>query len=353
LANNHWLFVASTPRHLYQSIAIAFDQQVPCSIVLFGLDFESPMVNAVMQQPIFDSIVRIDQPKQSQDRKRAFADHQQRISDHIRNVNPGCVVVGNDFQPISQWVLHQAKQQNADCQGIYVDEGTGTYVTGYTLGKRINKWLEGAVKTLSYGSWYRRPAQLGLSRYIDQRWVDIPALDAPFNGKQLHSSMFSTPKFIEFATSVANDLHFDAATLANIKVLFIVANLSMMDRLYGGLDKFHAMIRSLHASGISIALKMHPRNTDGIGIDDIDLTYLPAALPAELIFAMLPPKAVVVGDLSSAMVSAVSMLGNHRTVSIETQASPFTEQMKPILNELQVTPVPFDQLQNTLQKLQG
>lgn len=40
--HTHWLFIASTPRHLYQAVALSILGNHSCSVVLFDLDSDSP-----------------------------------------------------------------------------------------------------------------------------------------------------------------------------------------------------------------------------------------------------------------------------------------------------------------------
>ena len=286
--HTHWLFIASTPRHLYQAVALSLQGNHPCSVVLFDLDENSPLVSEATTGHYFDNATILTRPRKSHQRRTIFAQQQAQICELIRKIKPTRVYVGNDFQPLSQWALHYAKQQLVRVDGIYLDEGTGTYVTGYSATKRIGKSLEGCLKRLSYGTWYRRPKKIGLSKYVDERWVDLPKLDTGRNVKQLDQNLFSTDEFEKFATNVATRIGYNSDLLEDIKLLFIVPHLSMMRRLYGGLDQFQTMIRALHSSGYNIALKMHPRTPDGLELDDLPVHYLPPALPAELVFMLLP-----------------------------------------------------------------
>lgn len=329
-------------------MALSLPGNHPCSVVLFDLDENSPLVSEATTGHYFDNATTLTRPRKSHQRRTIFSLQQAQICELIRNIKPIRVYVGNDFQPLSQWALHYAKQQFDGVDGIYLDEGPATYVTGYSATNRIGKSLEGCIKQLSYGSWYRRPKKLGLSKYIDERWVDFPKLDSSGNVKQLDQDLFSTDEFEKFATKVANRIGYDSDSLANTKLLFIVSHLSLMGRLYGGLGQFQTMISALHESGHNIALKMHPRTPNGLGLDDLPIHYLPPALPAELVFTLLPQSTLVIGNLSSAMISAIGILGPERVVSIDTNESAFSRQMQPILRYLDANVVVFDELHDQL-----
>ncbi len=346
--HTHWLFIASTPRHLYQAVALSILGNHSCSVVLFDLDSDSPLVAEATTGHYFDNAIILTRPKESNRRRTIFAQQQVQICELIDNIQPTRVYTGNDFQPLSQWTLHYAKQKSDGVDGIYLDEGTATYVTGYNTTKRIGKSLEGYIKRLSYGSWYRRPKKIGSSKYIDERWVDFPKLDSSSNAKQLNPALFSSDAFEEFATNVATRIGYNSDLLKDTKLLFIVPHLSMMRRLYGGLDQFQTMIRALHNSGHNIALKMHPRTPDGLGLDNLPIHYIPPALPAELVFTLLPPGARVIGDLSSAMISAIRILGTERVISIDAEESAFSRQMQDVLHYLDANVVALSELNNQL-----
>ncbi len=125
----------------------------------------------------------------------------------------------------------------------------------------------------------------------------------------------------------------------------------MFDNLYGGLESIQSMLTAISNAGYHIAVKQHPRATEGLELDHLNLNYLPTQLPAELIFTMVPDDAVVIGDLSSAMISAILMLGSKRVISIETQSGAFTAQMRPILHELDATIISANDLETRLRAL--
>ena len=325
------LFVASTPRHLYQAVALAYSLNGPSALVYFGLDNNSPLVKQAVSDGPFTNTFALEQPSLSADRRRVFKQHQSQIDQLCEQLDPDVVYVGNDIQPISQYCLYRAKSTNVDCQGAYVDEGTGSYMTGRSALSIWGKQLEGWVKRLQYGRWYKRPTQLGHSIYIDQQLLEFGSL-ANGAGVQLNMAIFEAPAFAEFAQRVA-DAAGDQTQLSTVDALLIVPHSIVFDRLYGGTQVLTVLAQSLIDLGIHLAIKTHPRDQVRFAVNGAP-TYIANQLPAELILPLLPPSAVVIGDVSSAILSANRMLGRDRVFSLAVNDGEFASQAQSLLRQL-------------------
>lgn len=344
------LFVASTPRHLYQAVALAYRLKGPSALVYFGLDNHSPLVVQAVTDGPFTNTLALSQPASSADRRQAFKQHQVQIDQLVDQLNPNAVYVGNDIQPISQYCLFRAKRVIAGCTGMYVDEGTGSYMTGRSSLSIWGKQVEGWVKRLQYGRWYKRPTQLGRSVYIDQQLLEFASL-ANYRSTQLDMAIFESPAFGEFAQRVA-DAAGDQTQLGTVDALLIVPHSIVFDRLYGGTQVLTALTQSLLDLGIHLAIKTHPRDQVIFAVDGTP-TYIANQLPAELILPLLPPTAVVIGDVSSAMLSANRMLGRDRVFSLAVNDGEFASQAQSLLRQLDAQILPPDQVVTELGKLFG
>ncbi len=101
ISTEHWLFIASTPRHLYQAVAVTLNAQVASSLVTFDLPSESPLVSQAVDGHYFANTLVLTRPNKSSERKQAFK-QQKQISALIDKIKPSRVLVGNDYQPLCQ-----------------------------------------------------------------------------------------------------------------------------------------------------------------------------------------------------------------------------------------------------------
>ncbi len=307
------LFLASTPFNMLTSAMVAMELPKGDQAYL-GLidqpDDERPFVSALNEwqsSPFKQTLLLSNQSKgkgKRQKRKLAFKN----IAHLIDDVSPDKIYTGNDRRIEFQFAMHHSSKQKISTLGVYLDDGTYSY-----LGRETH-WLkdqiiDNLVKKLSYGLWWQQPSTIGASNWISQAILAFPeSAVTALKAKECASlpENLKRDEFKQLAQLCLDHFGYSANELQNIEALIMLPHESVAtDQTKNKLSYW------LVNQGAKIAFKHHPRTllTDTQGDKEAWLIpnkaiQVPAGIPMEVLLPLIQPSCLLAGDVSTALLTA-------------------------------------------------
>lgn len=314
-------YLVSTPLHLLVAIAVALSKRdVETPVLIFvaqeadnqRMDFFRKSMTQWSDSP-FVEVVSFFRPEgkffsKFNHRKKVFAE----LACLIDKRTPDVIYVGNDRQFEFQWAMHYSRQLKSFVKGIYLDEGLYSYL-GRKASKRFSeRVVDNALKKWTYGSWYQSPPTIGGSVYVDQVMVAFP--DFVFEELKQRKTVVSFPDgvfeqsgLIDLARRWLEDFKIDAQALSESTVVVTLPEQSDMQQIDGYFDKARDLVMKMAALNQKIIIKYHPKdlNQDLLSVADLEgVMMVPANAPFEILLQSLQPNTLVLGDMSSTMLTA-------------------------------------------------
>ncbi len=314
------LYLCSSKRHLYLALGLAQQAAAECHLVIIDQDpaCDDPLLEAVKVRPgPFASVVIWNRPADGAQRRHLFA----RIADLVGSLRPAEIHVGNDRRIEFQYAMYCARAFGTT--GVYIDDGTGTYVNGTYL-KFGRSWIDLSIvaflKKLQYGWWYQRRRYLGGTDWVDRCQVQFPQLmpaavrcGKPVSG--LDPAPFRSPPFNALLDVYLRALAAELDFSAQFDAVVMLPHSKHVRRYYRGVPVYLEMLQA-HLRGLAkLALKYHPRETNFYFPAGPQQLVLPAHLPAEMLVGRLQTQ-MIVGDTSSALLSAIWLHPQARVISV-------------------------------------
>jgi len=358
------LFMASTPLHILVSTAIALRQGQKITPHLFIIDQKSKddhpykqILESWSQNPFASIKLFLGGAKGRQKlrlRKTIFSE----IDDWTREYLPDYIYVGNDRRIEFQYAMH-AVSKHKQVHGCYMDEGTFTYVGRKASSSFSDKVVDNTVKKIAYGSWWKNPPTIGGSDWITHCYVAHPTLVHPLlahkNLQEIDESYFNNDKMRSFSQAVTRFFDLDTDKLKQLFCLITLPHESVMDKIPGYRSNILRLIESLLAKADEqhrlIGIKYHPRNSsaDIFNLDKFDSCWiLPDGAAYETFLPLLPESCIVIGDMSSTLLSTRWLRPGLTAIAIENRQSPLFADFEPLFNELQIRIVPNEELSDCL-----
>lgn len=309
---NH-LFLASTPFNMLTSAMVAFTLPEGDKAYLGLIDqpkVERVFVTALREwagSPFEKSIALSQQAKgkaKRQLRQIAFTN----IAEVIDKIKPNKIYTGNDRRIEFQFAMQYARKLTPSCTGVYIDDGTYSY-----LGRKTH-WLkdkvaDNLIKKLTYGAWWQQPQTVGASSWISEAILAFPSSAV----KELQSKKcFSLPEnlnrneFKQLANACLAMLNYKAEKLAQINALVLFPHESVASER--AKTKLGYWLKNQNAK---ISFKHHPRTQFTNTLDSKDAwliperaTEVPAGIPIEVLLPLIQPTCQLAGDVSTALLTA-------------------------------------------------
>jgi hypothetical protein len=346
------LFLASTPLHILNSVAIA--SKTPSTPACLWL-IDQPIVE---NNPYFDLIkswhnspfseLRISQghikgtKAKLENRKRVFAEFEQWVT---RN-EPGQLFTGNDRRIEFQYAMHCAKSKRSDVQGIYMDEGTFTYVGREASASFSDRIVDNWLKKLTYGFWWKNPPTIGASQWISDVYAAFPDLVHPLLAqKKLHPlqpAHTDNPTVRDFCSLLVKHFGADPQTLKDLGAVLTLPHESIITKLDGYKDAMDSVMAEIISDGRIVGVKYHPRNTnpDILQAENRTGAYvIPHRIPFEAILPLLPPEATIIGDLSSTLINGRWLRPDAQIISIKNPEAPLASEFEHFFSQIGVTSI--------------
>lgn len=300
------LFLASTPFNVLTSAMVALE--LPAGdIAELGLIDQAEATESFRQalqhwqsSPFTRTDVlsgKATGPGKRQQRQRSFDLIQQRLTD----LQPDWIYTGNDRR-----IEFQFAMAHSHARGVYLDDGTYSY-----LGRKTH-WLKDSVldnlvKKLVYGWWWKQPATIGASAWIDHSVLAFPESALPVLRKRPCLPLpdnLQRPEFAELAHICMGQT--DTA-IDQLQGLLLLPHSSVIGTQQKALGLW------LDRCGDNIGYKHHPRTERTLTTAEQmhSLWHMPpraravpASVPMEILLPLLSQHCKIAGDVSTALLTA-------------------------------------------------
>lgn len=331
--NIHALFMVSTPLNLFIASAVALELNrsnsqgvVRCELCFIDQPGPSSRVyiDAVKGWPEspFEAVHIFPSRASTPVRKLCHRRQAFRLARGIiDDLQPDMIAVGNDRRVEFQYAMHYSQSAGYAPRGVYLDDGTFTYVGRKTKGVQ-DSWIDNNIKKLFYGSWWQQPKTVGSSEWIDDAYVAFPDMVCkPLEPKSLHkidASWFESPPVQSLSGALLKAFAIDDQLLRQLDVVITLPHASLVSDESGYASTMKQVVDGLVNRGKRVGIKYHPRQS---GDDPLGLAEKPGVvlLPAVLAFEVLLPglgNTVIVGDVSTTLLSSRWLRPSLRVVAI-------------------------------------
>lgn len=327
-----YFYICSSARHIFLAMGLANGlPNIRHHLLVINQKAVSPVVGTLLSRPepfttVEAFVVNGGGYKKLWGKKRSFA----RLKELIDSLQPVRIFGGNDRREEFQYAVSYAEKYTPQVVGAYLDDGTGSYVNGVYLRKWraiVDLTVDRLLKRVFYGPWYDKQRLLGGTRWVKECYLNFPDL-APEELKSrkdifpLEREVFRADSLRRLLESLVDayrtpsDEDFSVAQLYQEYDVFVVLPHSKaVARYFGGEKSYNeALGKYLKGKG-KVAVKYHPRESRFYFDCDASVTVFPASLPAEILFSFVQSKCVV-GDMSSALLSAAWLMPESRTICL-------------------------------------
>lgn len=347
-----YLYICSSVRHLYLTLgyAMAHPERKHYVIMLEqgSTEKRNPLVKQLLLDPGPLAGFDLPPPQTSRSRYIKRKSASRYIVERVQSLHPAKIFGGNDRRVEFQYTMYCARKNNRHVQGIYLDDGSASYVNGRYLRffqSLTDLTIDLLLKKVFWGTWYHKSLHYGGTRWVDECLLNFPHLVPDHlkhnkRIKRLQADLYRQSEFQHYMNSLIADSRlvkreegvfsdeYDALLILPL-AKFVVSNYGSITRYLAVIDKY------LVANDCKrVAVKYHPRESQAYFQSDLPSVEIPAALPAEVIFSLLQTRCIL-GDLSSALLSAVWLLPNAHVICLCLPAM----RSNPIMKLVQKTPV--------------
>lgn len=324
-------FFISSPLHFFVATNIAIQKKGDNNIAIFiskskqtadlyssAITSESSPFTNVMILPINDSKSKVA------NRKRCFA----LIEKALIETPADQIFTGNDARVEFQYAMFVATKRNNDVRGIYFDDGLGSYLPHRSMNTFTRKYLETFIKKITYGNWWKNPSSLGGSEWVTQAYLAYPHLAHKFlSNKQLHKideSIFESSEFIDISDHLLLKQNDNSKVdLHKIKLIICLTHETIYLDYEKTLQQLNLMFKDKFSPD-EIAIKAHPRSKLIAPITKTfpHATILPNKVGLELLLPHIQPNTLVVGDISTTLLTSKWLKPNIKVGYFEAETKP-------------------------------
>jgi hypothetical protein len=320
----HHLFLASTPFNVVIAgmIALELPTNETCDLWLIDQPSKpSVFVTKILEwrDSPFRSIRIVTHQAKSVKQKRQRKRILKHLTEQAKDLGITDLYTGNDRRIEFQWLMAHLPWA---VQGHYIDDGTYSYI-----GRNTSWFSDGIVdnllKKLTYGFWWKQPETVGASDWIQIAHLAFPKHSVP----QLQDKVcrqipdhLSNPAF----TSLAADYSDTLSETSKLDALIVLPHESVRSakteqRLLQEGDEYERC-----------GIKRHPRSESGLPEGAAHMAEVSARVPFELLLSGLKPECCIIGDVSSALLTARWLRPQLSVVCLAEQRNSLTDLMSKI-----------------------
>ena len=295
----HLMFAANMAiQHGNETNVAVINSYIPANFRLY--------VAAVAGNPqIFDKQVEFNVPEKSG--KYKIRKYRMKVlKGALQKDIPDRIFTGSDRSVEFQYAMHIGKKLNPNLKGVYLDEGTQTYLGHKHMYDFQHRVIDPTMKKIIFGSWWKSAPMIGASGWIDTVYASFPS--------QVHELLkqkevlpislkpFGSAEFQQFADSVLEQQGFDSDTLSNVRCILVLTNDSYYKDFWSHFGKLLEALKP-YFHDAEIAVKAHPRSKF---LGELQVRYpgflhLNNRIGMEFLLPKINEEAVFIGDVSSAL----------------------------------------------------
>jgi hypothetical protein len=358
------LYLTSTPQHILNATAIASSRNGR-SAHLILIDQPSLKDNSYYEilknwkdtpfssLHIFPGRIKGLRKKFST-RKQVF--HQ--IGHIIKDLNPDYIFTGSDRRIEFQYAMYfQKKINRKNAVGAYMDEGTFTYVGRKASLSFSDRYIDNAIKKLTYGFWWENPPTIGGSSWIKEIYAAYPdEIHYLLKGKACHSlqSCYAENPVIEsFCAELVEKLEAEIDRIRELNAILTLPHESIIGNIRGYKPSIEKALGQLVDADMKVGIKYHPRDSIPSGLNNAshkNVYTIPGKLPFEAILPLLN-SCVIVGDISSTLINGRWLKPDTPVLSIKNPNTPSIEAFTALFKNIGVESVEATELEGKLKQV--
>lgn len=261
----------------------------------------------------------------------------------VEDIAPHRIYVGNDRRIEFAFAVSVARRIDPGLIGGYIDDGAYSYVHHIHKSRWYkDTFIDVALKRLMYGGWYFRHAVIGASDAVQEAFVALPE----FVHKLLKTKRLfklDTTKLLDdrlkpFTEYLLAPYHLDAGQIEAIDLIFILPHETLLEDFPLFKKTVKQSIESAVRRGLAVGVKYHPRQAVEDPLDFKSIEGI-LTLPNTLAFEVLLPlfgHPIIVGDVSTALLTARWLRPDLRVLSLRNEADTRHEEMAELFRHVGV-----------------
>ena len=306
-------FFISSPLHFFIATNLAIAHKNETNIALFISKNKKTVQQYAKAtehfkdifQHTFDLTIDDEQHKFTQ-RKRRF----NQIETLISSMLPDKIFTGSDRRMEFQFAMYHARKFNTQVEGIYIDDGTVSYLGHKSIHSVFHQYIDPLLKKIVYGAWWKNALTTGSSAWVSTAYLAVPEDAHPLLKNKrlvgLDQSIFSSQLFLQVNEYlIENYDELKTIDFLKIKAVLCLPNESfyLNNRVFLQQIK-KAITQEFQLS--DIAIKAHPKSQNMSLLVDIfpNSIELPNTLGMELLLPKLTNDTCIIGDVSTALLTA-------------------------------------------------
>lgn len=350
-----YFYFISSPMHLMLSVNMAIQNRGVrnVAVVTTFIASNARLMSDVIKQDgqVFTDVVsfhdRDDHSKTRQRKQRMKA-----LSAYLRRYPAARMYTGTDRNVEFQYAMHLARRRDPAVEGIYLDEGTHTYLGNKRMHRFQHKYGDALLKKLAYGLWWKSPVIIGTSAWIDTVYAVFPALVHPlYKHKKVlpvDVQYFDHPAFQRFSRLLIDSVEIDRSRLSAVDFAVLLTHDSHYENAEDHIDNMMRVLRR-HCPLERIAIKAHPRSQllAKLQARYPQALHLDNRVGFELLLPLFEEHCVFIGDVTSALFTIKWFKPDRRVIAIEV-AQPgiahFAEPLQQLFNSVNIRQLTYRQL---------
>lgn len=330
-------FMCSTPLHCFTATALADhlfknDQNYFCLIDQADIHHNDyfQLITHLKDSPFCSTHIfpgRIRGTFNKLVSRRAVAG---KLSELIQNAPPEQIFTGSDRRIEFQFAMHKARKIHPKCEGVYMDEGTFTYIGRPASLSWQDRIVDNTLKKLVYGFWWQNPPTVGASNWITTVYAAYPQQVTKTLTrkicKKIDSQYFCSGATKELAQALLARYSLDPTAIKQIRLLITPPHESLVIKQPEIKTRILAFIKDCvikngQSQNPTVAIKYHPRDlTDNwLQLDTNAVTLLPKRINFESLLPLLHSNCQVVGDLSTTLLTSRWMRPDIAVVALKRE----------------------------------
>ena len=326
-------FMVSTPLNLFTSVGIAALINSTTDCHLFFIDQVSNEKNIYIdsvsewEESPFKSVHVLPSRvkgavKKLKTRREAFGE----LKELISRLLPTEIYVGNDRRIEFQFAMHYLESLGFPGKGIYMDDGTFTYIGRKNKGLQ-DTIVDNAVKKVFYGRWWRQPPTVGASSWIDEAYVAFPEhVHNLIRSKKIHTlqaDYFKSKEIKHLSAVLLKHFNLNIPDIESLDVIITLPHSSVIEETVDYANIMEELVAELNRADKKVGVKYHPRQT---GSDELGFQRFPQVklIPSRIAFEVLLPvlkQTIIIGDVSSTLLTTKWLRPDLKVLSANTNTN--------------------------------
>lgn len=294
-----------------------------------------------------------------QERKRRM----QVLRDYLAERPAAKLFTGTDRHVEFQYAMHLARRRDPTVEGIYLDEGTHTYLGARRMHRLQHKYGDLLLKWLYYGTWWKSPVIIGSSAWISTVHAVFPDLVHPMyreKGKTIlpvDRQSFSDPAFERITRILMDVTGIDRAAVADVDYVLILTHDTHYEDAWAHIERIMTTL-SAHCAPERIAIKAHPRSKLLAQLRQKypGSVHLDNRVGFELMLPLFNERCVFIGDVTTVLFTIKWFMPDRRVLAIEV-AQPsiehYLEPMQQLFRSVNIRQLSYPEFETELREIAG